>query len=339
VRIVRSQSLAPGTVTLTVTEGAEGEVVVACAPGADVHADGHVDASGTPVVALAVREGDVEVAIETHAGLGRIDGPSDDRKPRTETALSRPSRTAAPTIPEAEWLPIEPEVEAPSKSTRRPVEVVAVVATRSKARWAEADDGPTRIQPVDDLLDGTPSPRAARGPIPDAPVAARPRIRRGVRRAALFALLASAFMLWLHAIRLRHAHAVRARATAAAMAPSGAAGNGGPASTGNSSGAAPWRTRLPSSAVDTDKSDPRPATTAAGGWDPSAPRARSATVRGATASAPPLTPARVAADALANGAWGDALVLYRALLVESPADEAYARIVRSLEARAVRDPP
>ena len=72
VRIVRSESLAPGTVTLTVTEGAAGEVVVACAPGADVDADGHVDASGTPVVALAVREGDVEVAIETHAGLGRI---------------------------------------------------------------------------------------------------------------------------------------------------------------------------------------------------------------------------------------------------------------------------
>jgi len=301
-----------------------------------------------------VIEGDLQIVVEAPALLARHEDQGEEATrapaaapapaPRPATALVSTRRwVLAPAVPDAEWQPLDTDEAPPSHVEPRSVEVMPVSARRSHRPFREHDDSPTRIQPVDELLDDV--PRLTREPPPAAPASgatlppSRLRIRRSVRRVALFALLASAFMLWLHATRAHraqvaraHAAHVRARATAsgeahpaAPPAPAPAPVPAAAASSVPSRVAAVSSVALP--APQPPSPLPQPSSRAA------APAAAPDPWLQPTSRKAGVTKARAAADALANGALGEALTLYQELAASAPGDAAYAEVVRSLKAR------
>jgi hypothetical protein len=188
-------------------------------------------------------------------------------------------------------------------------EVSAALVVR-EAEWEPAvDDGPTRLQPLVEIAAESPLPRAERTN-PSARAAStlsRERRRVVVRRVALLSMLLCAFALAMHARRLR---ALRntviegPRAAALLAKPGGSSADWGPAAERSSLGA-PYD--APSERIARPK--PNLATTSTG------------------------SKARAAADALANGAYAEALAIYQELAAENEANPAYARVIQLLHAR------
>jgi hypothetical protein len=179
-----------------------------------------------------------------------------------------------------------------------------------EAEWEPlADDGPTRLLPLVELPVVTAPPRAERTnpSARSAKVMSRERRRIIVRRVALVSMLVCAFALAMHARRL-HARRVAAieepRGPALAVKPASSASDWGPAA---EQAALTTLRDAPSERI----AHPKPSLAVAGGG----------------------SKARAAADALANGAYAEALALYQDLAAENEANPAYARVIQLLRAR------
>jgi len=226
-RVERADSGLLGGMALRVDRHA---VVVTVGTGAVVETSERIDANGRPTARVTLRDGPLEIAIAgaaaptTCATTQRLE-PISHRVP-----LLPPSpRTAG--VQDAEWQPIDPVVQArPVVSTKFELEVPpAPAASPFPAAsapagppfvWHDAPgDIPTRIGRFDETRGFVPAQEvAAPAPVP----AIAPRIRPGVRRFALLAMLAATFMLWLHAQRVRSS---RHRATPHPTASATAAGS------------------------------------------------------------------------------------------------------------------
>jgi hypothetical protein len=243
--------------------------------------------------ALELRDGDIEVSVRAMDGLA---GAVDASEPGGAEA-----RTAEPSSPpaglvvrEAEWVPEGADTDF--------------------ARFAhdDAGDSPTRMQLLSDVLPHR-APAAVSPPASPAPPPVDAR-RKLLRRVALVSMLVCAFSLAMRAARVR---AARARALAHAAVVADAADAARASTAKESVGRAA-------------SSDPADAFPLRRGPGPAAsPELAPATTVRRDAS---LTKPRRAADALANGAYADALVLYEELAAEHPENAAYdatARILRS----------
>jgi hypothetical protein len=171
----------------------------------------------------------------------------------------------------------------------------------------DVGDAPTRMLSVSDALRNMPPPG------PAAKDASRPQRRRIVALTALLALLLASALVTLAWPRHRQTpDAVRSGVAFASAASDGSEAQAAPSTTARPAPPARPATPAPDATIAPDhalRASPRP-----GGGSAEGVKSK----------------ARRAADALASGAYGEALPLYEALASEPNANEAYAQIARTL---------
>jgi hypothetical protein len=342
IKLASSDEIAPGTVSLRLS--AEG-VLVVCGRTAIVESAELLD--DTNGLAIALRDGDLEIAVGR--GEDRAHGSTDPGTPvgllEPPLGAQGPARNAGPTFRDA---PLG-GTSAPPPPIRFRAHSQPAIDARiiPEAEWQLEDPGntPTRFGRVGEGLEDLEGPTRERPTVPPRPAGKTSgvsRIRPGVRRVALLAMLASAFMLWLHAFRARASHPSARASAAAASAASAAPGGHGPAA----------RPRATASEVadvsrPTEPGGAPPAAVAptidpsgAGLSRPPEPGVVPPPLSRAALSRPPTTTlARRAADALANGGYAEARSLYEELASQPGADPVYAYMVRSIDARAAESSP
>jgi hypothetical protein len=318
-------------------------VVVTVGTSAVVETSERIDANGRPIARVTLRDGPLEIAIAGAAAPTTTCATSQRLEPVSHRVPLLPPSPRTAAVQDAEWQPIDPGVQVrPAVSTKFELEVSPAPAASPFAAasapagppfvWDDAPgEIPTRIGRFDEARGFVPTHDVA-APAP-APARA-PRIRPGVRRFALLAMLVATFMLWLHAQRARSSHhRATPRPTASATA-------AGPASSVRAAGPTP-ETLAPLPPFDISAPSGPPGADMNADMKEASGRANTGE---RDVTSPPVTAskatsrARKAADALATGAFADALSLYDALAAEPGANPAYARIARSLRSRSVQNP-
>jgi hypothetical protein len=356
IKLASSDEIAPGTVSLRLS--AEG-VLVVCGRTATVESAELLD--DTNGLAIALRDGDLEIAVGR--GEERANDSADAGTPvgLLEPPLAAQGRAgnAGQAFRDATLGAASAPAQSPHIRFRAHSQPAIDARVIPEAEWQPEDPGdtPTRFGRVGEGLEDVGEPRRERPTVPPAKKAAPTlRIRPGVRRIALLAMLASAFMLWLHAFRARASHPPARPPTAAASVVSAAPGGAAP----GGHGPAPRPSAAAPEAADVPRPTERPTDRPTDPTTPPAPvvlpppidpsgaglsRPPESSVappplsRSAVSRFPATTVARRAADALANGAYAEARTLYEELASQPGADPVYAYMVRSIDARAAESPP
>jgi hypothetical protein len=337
VRFERSTAIPAGTISMLVVGG---DLVVSSGTRAVVDAVGStvLDGAQGTVPELLLRDGNLELAVCCRA-----------REPSALAASSEDALTksdgmvhGALAIRDAEWTPAdesEPS-SAPrlSKSPRPAPEprviplVVAPVQREPATAAAAAWDAPTRFHPVAEPMPQRPSPVAASGPVePKAPAsppgAPSPR-RMMIRRVALLSMLLCTFVLMMRTRRAREARTAATASSHVAATPT--------PSTTRGASPAPERQTVP---IPPAQTAPLAQAAETPSTSPSTPLPPEGVAAAASSRKPSaVTPARRAADALANGAYADALPMYETLGAEAgPNAPAYQQTARILRARLQQD--
>ncbi len=286
-------------------------VVLTCGPDATVEAQNAIDRDGPHVAGLVLRDGPLTVRIGAGAPADvTTDTPTRwDLEPRHQ--LPPAQYVSLEDIEEAEWQSV-----TPTETTRvcAPIEVDisrAKSLRREPGVRTDTGDAPTRIHLLEEeQVNASPSAIAPPERPAPPPSASRPRLRPAVRRFALLAMLAASWMLWFHAYRGRHVRPLAAARSSGAAA---------------SSSKATFVTEAPVAV---------PAESTIGPAGSVAPSSRTSSFVPTSG----VTEARAAADALANGAYADALATYEDLASRPGSNGAYAEVVRSLRSRTPRSP-
>jgi hypothetical protein len=322
VRFERSTAIPAGTISMLVVGG---DLVVSCGTSAIVDAVGStvLDGDSRVVPDLLMRDRDLELAVCCRAREPSAlpAAPSPDSPTKSDTELRGPLA-----IRDAEWTPADdseplsaPRLSKPSRPPPEPRVIPLVVTPSQRQPAAAAWDAPTRFHPVADPIPPRPSPVAP--PERTDPKAAgsssgalSPR-RKMIRRVALVSMLLCAFVLMMRTRRAREARTAGPAPTHVAAAAS-SAGDPSPV-------VRPTAQTLPVA---------QPAEVSS--LSPSAPVLPDNVAAAASSrKSSSVTQARRAADALANGAYADALPMYEELGAEggpnAPAYQQTARILRS----------
>jgi hypothetical protein len=280
----------------------DGEMVVACSPTTVVEqAEANLRTDGGAT--LMLREGHFEMAL--HAQESEVDEPKSEGPDATLTeATPEPGRVGTVAHDE-DWRADgdldskEPVTIALSRSVAPgPADPPTRVQSRPAMPDDFAGDAPTRFGPVSDGR----SHRVAQSVDSLGAVKGAPRKGASARRVVLrcVALVSMLAVVLLMAVRARRsAQAGTVRQSHPHVVASSTPGDGPASAAPSVSPALAWTDR---------------------------------TVAGSVAGAG-KTKARLAADALASGAYGDALQLYTELAAEKDANPAYEQAVRVLRAR------
>jgi hypothetical protein len=322
VRFERSTAIPAGTISMLVVGG---DLVVSCGTSAIVDAVGSTVLDGDPrtVPELLLRDRELELAVccRTREPSALPSLPSQDSPTKGDAALRG---TLA--IRDAEWTPADdsepasaPRLSKPPPPSPEPKVIPLVVAPVQREPGPAAWDAPTRFHPVADPVPQRPSPVAAAVRAdPKAPASSpgAPSARRMmIRRVALLSMLLCAFVLMMRTRRAREARTASTVSSHVAAATSSA------------------KDATPALARTTGQTAPVAQPAEAPG-----PPATATVLPDSVAAASSHKPssvslARRAADAVANGAYADALPMYEELGAEggpsAPAYQQTARILRS----------
>jgi hypothetical protein len=324
----------------------DGEMVVACSPTTvveEAEANLRTDAGGGGA-ALMLREGHFEIAV--HAQENEVDEPPSEGPEATLIEATLEPGRVGTTAPDENW-----RADGDVLDSKEPVTIAlsrsvalgpADPPTRRQSRPAVPDDfagdAPTRFGPVSEgrsplvalgsaatsvanSAQSADSLGAVKGTRPQKGASAR---RVALRCVALVAMLAVVLLMALRArrsaqadvVRRSHPHVVASATRGEGLASPAAEPGDGPRAMSAAS---------PSSAL-----PPAPSASPALAWT-------DRTVAGSMAGGG-KTKARLAADALASGAYGDALQLYTELAAEKDANPAYEQAVRVLRTRLAAAP-
>jgi hypothetical protein len=350
VRFERTPAIPAGTISMVVVGG---DLIVSCGTSAVVDAAGSKAPDGGQALVpdLLLRDGALELSVCCQA-----DEPEPCAEPSGDDLTRAYSAPRALPAYEAEWSPADdgdgesaPRLRTPLPAPARPPDVPIVVESRppiAAMRTApEAPaDMPTRLhpiaQPVPSSRPGVASSRKTATPPKGAVVSGAGTLSRrriAIRRIALLSMLVCAFALMMRTRQAQRTRTARIAASAGSVGPIGSVGR----NPGEPPSHRPPPTASAAAPSTPPGSDARADLTLAG---PSLPHPPPPDPPVATPGAPkgPMTTARRAADALAHGAYAEAIPLYEELRAEAAtpgdpgragAEAAYRQVLRVLRAR------